>query len=213
MSLTFNYKFLLKWIFLLHYFLSSLIFPSFFSIFILLCQAVLWVFPFPPCFKYCIGILRLLSVMMRVLLRVLLLLSLQSCPTLCDPRDGSPPGSQSLGFSRQEHWSGLPFPSPMHETKKWKWSRSVGSDSERSHGLQPTRLLHPWDFPGKSTGVGCHCLLWRVLHIPLKVRRWIYYLYISRNEAFSVSSCLPRVVACQKSQFLSIIFKYFVYIF
>ena len=29
----------------------------------------------------------------------------------------------------------------------------------RPHGLQPTRLLHPWDFPGKSTGVGCHCLL------------------------------------------------------
>ena len=28
-----------------------------------------------------------------------------------------------------------------------------------SHGLQPTRLLRPWDFPGKSTGVGCHCLL------------------------------------------------------
>jgi len=24
--------------------------------------------------------------------------------------------------------------------------------------VQPTRLLHPWDFPGKSTGVGCHCL-------------------------------------------------------
>ncbi|CAN0170886.1 unnamed protein product [Rangifer tarandus platyrhynchus] len=39
---------------------------------------------------------------------------LQSCPTLCDPTDGSPPGSPSLGFSRQEHWSGLPFPSPMH---------------------------------------------------------------------------------------------------
>ena len=35
--------------------------------------------------------------------------SLQSCPTLCDPTDGSPPGSPSLGFSRQEHWSGLPF--------------------------------------------------------------------------------------------------------
>ena len=33
------------------------------------------------------------------------------------------------------------------------------SDSSRPHGLQPTRLLHPWDFPGKSTGVGCHCLL------------------------------------------------------
>ena len=25
--------------------------------------------------------------------------------------------------------------------------------------MQPTRLLHPWDFPGNSTGVGCHCLL------------------------------------------------------
>ena len=51
----------------------------------------------------------------------------------------------SLGFSRQEHWSGLPFPSPVHESEKWKWSRSV-SDSSRPHGLQPTRLLRPWDF-------------------------------------------------------------------
>ena len=65
----------------------------------------------------------------------------------------------SLGFSRQEHWSGVPFPSPMHESEKWKWSCSVVSDSSRPHGLQPTRLLCPWDFPGKSTGVGCHCLL------------------------------------------------------
>ena len=30
----------------------------------------------------------------------------------------------SLGFSRQEHWSGLLFPSPMHESDKWKWSHS-----------------------------------------------------------------------------------------
>ena len=35
----------------------------------------------------------------------------------------------SLGFSRQEHWSRLPFPSSMHESEKWKWSRSVVSDS------------------------------------------------------------------------------------
>ena len=55
--------------------------------------------------------------------------SLQSCPTLCDPIDGSPQGSPSMGFSRQEHWSGLPFPSPTHESEKWKWSRSVVSDS------------------------------------------------------------------------------------
>ena len=47
----------------------------------------------------------------------------------------------------------------MHESEKWKWSPSVVSDPQRPHGLQPTRLLRPWDFPGKSTGVGCHCLL------------------------------------------------------
>ena len=33
------------------------------------------------------------------------------------------------------------------------------SDSSQPHELQPTRLLWPWDFPGKSTGVGCHRLL------------------------------------------------------
>ena len=47
----------------------------------------------------------------------------------------------------------------MHESEKCKWSRSVMSDPQRPHGLQPSRLLHPWDFPDKSTGVGCHCLL------------------------------------------------------
>ena len=84
--------------------------------------------------------------------------SLQLCLTLYNLTDSSPPGSPSLGFSRQEHWSGLPFPSPMHESEKWKWSRSVVSDSSWPHGLQPTRLLCPWDLPGKRTGVGCHLL-------------------------------------------------------
>ena len=36
----------------------------------------------------------------------------QSCPTLCDPMDCGPPGSSPMGFSKQEYWSGLPFPSP-----------------------------------------------------------------------------------------------------
>ena len=49
---------------------------------------------------------------------------LQSCVTLWEPIDGSPPVSHqsplSLGFSRQEHWSGLPFPSLMHEGEKRK---------------------------------------------------------------------------------------------
>ena len=39
---------------------------------------------------------------------------LQSCSTLWDPIDDSPPGSSVPGIPRQEYWSGLPFPSPMH---------------------------------------------------------------------------------------------------
>ena len=42
--------------------------------------------------------------------------SLQLCLTLCDLTAHQDP--PSLGFSRQEHWSGLPFPSPMHESEK-----------------------------------------------------------------------------------------------
>ena len=67
--------------------------------------------------------------------------SLQSCLTLCDSIDGSPPGSPVPGISRQEHWSGLPFPSPMHESEKWKWSRSIVSHPQRPHGLQPSISL------------------------------------------------------------------------
>ena len=36
----------------------------------------------------------------------------QLCLTLWDPMDCSPPGSSPMGFSKQEYWSGLPFPSP-----------------------------------------------------------------------------------------------------
>ena len=130
--------------------------------------------------------------------------SLQSCLTLCDPIDRAHQAPPSLGFSTQEHWSGLPFPSPMHESEKSKWSRSVVSDSVRPHRQSPPgspvpgilqartlewvaisffnawkwkvkvkplsrvwllatpwahQALRPWDFPGKSTGMGYHCLL------------------------------------------------------
>ena len=91
---------------------------------------------------------------------LMLLLSCFSRVRLCvTPKTAAHQAPPSLGFSRKEHWSGLPFPSPMHKREKWKWSRSVVSDSSQPHGLQPTRPLHPWDSPGKSTGVGCHCLL------------------------------------------------------
>ena len=91
---------------------------------------------------------------------LLLLLSHFSHVRLCaTPEMAAHQAPQPLGFSRQEHWSGLPFPSPMHESGKWKWSHAAVSNSQRPHGLQPTRLLCPWDSPGKSTGVGCQCLL------------------------------------------------------
>ena len=77
--------------------------------------------------------------------------SLHSCPTLCDPIDSSPPGSPVPGILQAWILEWV--------VEKWKWSRSVLSDSERPHGLQPTGLLCPWDFPGKSTRVGCHRLL------------------------------------------------------
>ena len=100
----------------------------------------------------------------------------------------------SLEFSRQEHWSGLPFPSPVCErevtqscptfsdpmdcslpgssvhgivqARVLEWDAiafsivsSVVSDSVLPQRWQPTRLRHPWDSPGKNTGVGCHFLL------------------------------------------------------
>ena len=78
-------------------------------------------------------------------LNLWLLLSRFSRVRLCaTPWTAAYQASPSVGFSRQEHWSGLPFPSPMHESQKWKGSRSVVSDSYRPHGLQPTRLLCPW---------------------------------------------------------------------
>ena len=42
----------------------------------------------------------------------------QSCPTLCDPIMADHQAPPSLGLSRQEHWSGLPFPSPIYESEK-----------------------------------------------------------------------------------------------
>ena len=98
-----------------------------------------------------------------------------------------------LGFSRQEHWSGLPFPSLMHESEKWKWSRSVMSDPQRPHGLQRTRLLRPWDFPGKSTGVGCHCLL--------QINSKLNYFFLSREKFLkkkSITYLWPFLPSTQK---------------
>ena len=58
-------------------------------------------------------------VVVAVLLLLLLLLSRFSRVQLCaTPSTAAHQASLSLGFSRQEHWSGLPFPSPMHKSEK-----------------------------------------------------------------------------------------------
>ena len=68
----------------------------------------------------------------------LLLLSHLSCVRLCaTPETAAHQAPPSLGFSRQEHWSGLSFPSPVHESEKWKWSRSVVSDSSDPMDCSP----------------------------------------------------------------------------
>ena len=86
--------------------------------------------------------------------------SLQSCLTLCDPIDGSTPGSPVPGIlqARTPEWVAISF------SHAWKWKVKVKSLScvrllVTPWTIQPTRLLCPWDFPGKSTGVGCYCLL------------------------------------------------------
>ena len=82
---------------------------------------------------------------------LLLLLSCFSHVRLCATPEMAAHQARTL------EWVAISF--SMHESEKWKWSHSVVSDPQWPHWLQPSRLLHPWDFPGKSTGVGCHCLL------------------------------------------------------
>ena len=85
--------------------------------------------------------------------------SLQSCPTLCDPIDGSPPGSPVPGIlqARTLEWVAISF------SNEWKWKVKVKSLSCVRLLATPWTAAYQappsWDFPGKSTGVGCHCLL------------------------------------------------------
>ena len=55
--------------------------------------------------------------------------SLQLCPTLCNPTDGSPPGSSLPGILQERTLEWVAISYPMHESKKRKWSRSVVSES------------------------------------------------------------------------------------
>ena len=102
--------------------------------------------------------------------------------------NSSPPGSSVHGISQARIWSGLPFPSPgdfphpgiepMSPALSGGFSIAeppgkpiicsgnlccvscpIVSNSLWPHGLQPTRLLYPYDFLGKNPMLGCHSLL------------------------------------------------------
>ena len=86
------------------------------------------------------------------------------------------------------------------------------SDSLQPHGLQPTRLLHPWDFPGKSTGVG-HLACTNNNIQKIRTTNYAHFQHIkirtSVSLRFSVSSvqslsrvrlfATPWTAACQAS--------------
>ena len=81
--------------------------------------------------------------------------SLQSCPTLCDPIEGSPLGSPVPGIlhARTLEWVAISF------SNGWKWKvkvnllKSCPTVRDCMDCSLPGRLLRSWDFPGKSTGV------------------------------------------------------------
>ena len=78
--------------------------------------------------------------------------SLQLCLTLCDPTDGSPPGSSVPGIlqARILEWVAISFSNAcMHAKSLQSWLTMQ----------QPTRLLCPWDSLGKNIGVICHFFL------------------------------------------------------
>ena len=97
----------------------------------------------------------------------------QSCLTLCSPVDCSTSGFPVLHYlpelvgDMNLMLRFVPIESMMPANRvilccpllPLSVGHSVMSDSLQPHGLQPTRLLHPWDSPGKNTGVGCHFLL------------------------------------------------------
>ena len=123
--------------------------------------------------------------------------SLQSCLTLCDPIDGSPLGSPVPGIlqARTLEWVAISFSNAWKE--KWKWSHSVLSNSSRPHGLPPTRILCPWDFPGKSTGVGCHCLLRIILYLIPYIYTVLCVNYILINlEGKKIKNSLYHIRRC-----------------
>ena len=124
--------------------------------------------------------------------------SFQSCPTLCNPRDGSLPGSPVPGIlqARTLEWVAVSF------SNAWKWKVKVNSLSRvwllATPWTAAYQALPSWDFPGKSTGVGCHCLLWYSR----------YFKPNGGNLRDILKSCLPPPPQKINNQSLSIVMLY-----
>ena len=71
----------------------------------------------------------------------------QSCLTLCDPMDCSPPGSSlSMEFSRQEYWSGLPFPPPGNISDPRIESASAATPASAADSILLSHLGNPLNY-------------------------------------------------------------------
>ena len=74
----------------------------------------------------------------------------------------------------------------------WDWIECAVLAQLWPHGLQPTRLLNPWDSPGKNTGVGCHALLQGIFTTQgsnpgLPHRRLFFKVWASSEAGFLVA--------------------------
>ena len=108
---------------------------------LILCRPLLLLPPIPPSIRVFSNesTLRMRCMCMYMYMVYIYIIyaakSLQSCPTLCDPIDSSPPGSAVPGIlqARTLEWVAISFPNAW----KWKWSRSVVSDSPRPMDCSP----------------------------------------------------------------------------
>ena len=100
----------------------------------------------------------------------------QSCPTLCDPIDSSPLGSSAMGFSRQEHWSGLPLLSPGGLPEP--------EIESRSPALQAYSLLS--EPPGKAK---------HIVHVYKYITYWCYWkLGEARDASKHIKYTSPQII-------------------
>ena len=94
-------------------------------------------------------------------------------------------------FGYQSLNKGIVYKEQRVKVTKWWFSHSVTPDSLRPHGLQPARLLCPWDSPGKNTGVACHCCLQGIFltqgsnPVLLHYRQILYSLIHKGSSAWS----------------------------